>query len=212
MKKFNVIRIEKGELIISGYGDQLIWNKANTISNFISPWNNTKTEKTEFKSLWDGENLFFQFKVIDKLIHIDKTDNSFNSIGNSDRVELFFRKDAKLNPYYCLEIDPTPRIMDFRAFPNRNFEFDWNFSKKDLLVKSSINEEGFIVEGAIGINYLKELDLINEGKVEVGVFRAKYNKNNNLEYKPTWISWVEPKSKTPNFHIPSSFGVFYLLS
>ncbi len=211
MKKFNVIRIEKDELIINGYGDQLIWNRADVISDFISPWNNIKPKKIEFRSLWDGKNLLFQFKISDKSIYIDKTDNSFNSIGNSDRVELFFRKDEKLNPYYCLEIDATSRVMDFRAFPNKNFEFDWNFSKKDLLVKSNINKEGFIVEGSISINYLKKLDLINDDKIEVGVFGAKYDKKNDVEYEPTWISWVKPKSKTPNFHIPSSFGIFYLL-
>ncbi len=212
MKKFNVIRIEKNELIINGYGDQLIWNRANVISDFISPWNNTKPEKIEFRALWDNEKIFFQFRISDTSIHIDITDNSFDSIGNSDRVELFIRKDDRLNPYYCLEIDPTSRVMDFRAFPNKNFEFDWDFSKKDLLVESSISDNGFIVEVSINIQYLKKLDLIKNNILEVGVYRAKYNKKNNVDFEPTWISWVEPKSKTPNFHIPSSFGLFYLLT
>jgi len=212
MKKFNVIRIEKNELIINGYGDHILWKKANMITDFVSPWDNKKPTKIEFRALWDNEKIFFQFKVSDTSIHIDKTDHSFDSIGNSDRVELFFRKDDRLNPYYCLEIDPSSRIMDFRAFPNKNFEFDWDFSKKDLHVKSSISDIGFIVEGSINIQYLKKLDLINEDKIEVGIFRAKYNKKNDMEYKPIWISWVKPKSKTPNFHIPSSFGLFYLLS
>ncbi len=211
MKEFKVNQIEKEKLNINGYGDDVLWSRANTLIDFNSPWSKDAIKNIEFRALWDKENLFFQFKVGDTSIYIDKTDSSFNSIGNSDRVELFFRSDHRLNPYYCLEIDPTARIMDFKAFPNRNFEFDWDFSTKDLKVKSNISKDGFVVEGSIGIDYLKQLDLIHDNRIEVGVFRAKYNRKNNLKYEPTWISWVEPESNVPNFHIPSSFGIFNLL-
>lgn len=211
MKEFNVKRVEKGQLSINGLGNHNLWEESAIISDFKSPWSQQKITPIEFRSLWDIEKFFFQFKVKDTSVYIDKSDNSFSSIGSSDRVELFFRKDKEMNPYYCLEMDPAFRVMDFRAYPNKKFEFEWNFSKKDLLVKSSTNEEGFILEGSISIDYLKELSLINNGKIEVGVFRAKYNKNLNGDFEPTWITWVDPKCETPNFHIPTSFGNFNLL-
>jgi hypothetical protein len=47
--------------------------------------------------------------------------------------------------------------------------------------------------------------------IEAGVFRAKYNTKNNIQFEPTWITWVNPKTETPNFHTPSSFGKLFLL-
>ncbi|MBP8793372.1 MAG: endoxylanase, partial [Lutibacter sp.] len=138
-------------------------------------------------------------------------DDSVNSIGNSDRVELFFRTDANLDPYYCLEIDPTPRIMDFKAYPNKNFDFNWNWPKNDIIVKSDIENNFFVVEGAITLASLKKINLLKDNKIETGIFRAKYNKQDNSTFEPTWISWVNPQTETPNFHIASSFGQLILL-
>lgn len=211
MKNYNVNCIERDILTLTGKGDNPLWQKAELLTDFVSPWDNEKIEKIEFKALWDSKNLFFCFTVFDNVIHIDKTDNSFESIGNSDRVELFFRTDASLNPYYCLEIDPTPRIMDFKAYPNKNFSFDWNWPKKDLTVKSQINRNKFTVEIATSIKSLNSLNLIKENKIETGIFRAKYNELENSIFEPIWISWVNPNTNEPNFHTPASFGVLKLM-
>jgi hypothetical protein len=211
MKNYYVNCIEKDTLILTGKGDDSLWQKAELLTDFVSPWDIKKPKRIEFKAMWDTENLFFCFTVFDNVIHIDKTDNSFESIGNSDRVELFFRTSASLNPYYCLEIDPTPRIMDFKAHPNKNFNFEWNWPINDITVKSQINSNKFTVEIAISIKSLKNLDIIKENKIEIGIFRAKYNKLENSIFEPTWISWVNPNTKNPNFHIPTSFGVLNLM-
>ena len=207
---YNVNLIEKNQLNISGKGDDVLWNKAAILDNFVSPWNTDKKSEIIFKALWDRENLFFNFTVFDTEIHIEKKDDSVESIGNSDRVELFFRPDDSLNPYYCLEIDTCSRIMDFIAYPNSNFDFNWNWPQNDLAVKSSINADSFIVEGSISIKSLKRFNLINNNIIETGVFRAKYKKTQNKTFEPTWITWVNPNTETPNFHISSSFGRFIL--
>lgn len=210
MKNYNVNCIERDTLMLTGKGDDPLWQKAELLTDFVSPWDNEKIEKIEFKALWDTKNLFFCFTVFDNVVHIDKTDNSFGSIGNSDRVELFFRTSASLNPYYCLEIDPTPRIMDFKAYPNQNFNFEWNWPKNDLIVKSQINSNNFTVEIAISIKSLLNLSLIKENKIEAGIFRAKYKELENSIFEPTWITWVNPNTENPDFHTPESFGVLNL--
>jgi hypothetical protein len=146
---------------------------------------------------------------LDDTVHINKTDNSISSIDVSDRVELFFRSNAELNPYYCLEIDPTPRVMDFKAHNYRDFDFNWNWPKEDLIVKSSFNANGFCVEGKISISSLNKLNLLNDNKIETGIYRAKYQKIKE-NYVPTWITWVNPKTETPDFHVSSSFGILKL--
>lgn len=210
LKIYTVKQIEHKKLEINGKGNHSLWNKADKLLDFCSPWDSEKIKAIEFKALCDTETLFFCFKVNDSEIHIDTTDNTINSINNSDRVELFFRTNEELNPYYCLEIDPTPRIMDFKARPNKQFDFAWNWPSGDLVVKSSINEKSFTVEGAISIASLTKLGLIKDGKIEAGIYRAKYNKQEDGNYEPTWITWVNPNTETPNFHTPSSFGVLHL--
>ncbi|MCD0468793.1 sugar-binding protein [Flavobacterium sp. JAS] len=209
-KEYTVNLIEKNQLIITGKEDDNLWNKALTLTDFSSPWDSEKSSKITFKALWDTEKLFFSFTVFDTSIHIEKQNDSFESINNSDRVELFFRPDNTLNPYYCLEIDSEARIMDFIAYPNKNFDFNWNWPKGDILVKSSVNEDSFTVEGSISIQSLKDFKLIKNNKIETGIFRAKYSPNKNDSYEPVWITWVNPNTETPNFHIASSFGILTL--
>ena len=211
MKEYEVILTDKKQKDFVEIADSFFWERANCLTDFCSPWNSDLFSKIEFKALWNTDNLFFNFKVFDTDIYIDQEDNTFDNIGNSDRVELFFRVNDSLNPYYCLEIDTQARIMDFKALPDKNFDFKWKWCKNDLEVKSSRNKEAFIVEGRISMQSLKELNLIHNNTLEVGVFRAKFSKDKNQNYEPTWISWVNPNTETPNFHIASSFGKFILV-
>jgi hypothetical protein len=210
LKEYEVNLIKEKQLTISGKGDDIVWDSAQILTDFCSPWSNEKKSKIIFKALWDREKLFFNFTVFDTTIHIEKKEDSFESIGNSDRVELFFRTNDALNPYYCLEIDTTGRIMDFIAYPNKNFDFNWNWPKNDLIVKSSVNADSFIVEGSISIESLKSFNLVKNNRIETGVFRAKYIKTQSECFEPNWITWVNPNTETPNFHISSSFGNFIL--
>ncbi|SEA92539.1 Carbohydrate family 9 binding domain-like [Flavobacterium gillisiae] len=211
-KIYKVNLIKSDELTITGKGESSLWEQSEVLNDFISPWDATQRSEIEFRALWDGKYLFFCFTVYDSKIHIDTKDDSIDSIGNSDRVELFFRPDASLNPYYCLEIDTAARVMDFKAYPDKNFDFNWNWPKDEISVKSSKDELSFTVEGAISLDSLNKFTLIKENKIETGIFRAKYNSKQNIHFEPTWISWVHPNTEEPNFHIASSFGVLYLVS
>ncbi|MBF4517008.1 carbohydrate-binding family 9-like protein [Flavobacterium sp. ANB] len=210
MKNYNVNRIEKNALQINGLGNNSLWNNAETLTDFISPWDDLEPEKIELRALWDTEYIYFSYKVYDTNIHIDRKDDSVDSIAESDRVEIFFRTDEALNPYYCLEIDPTPRIMDFIAYPNKKFDYDWNWPENDISVKSNIKEDYFVVEIAISIQSLKNFHLIKDNIIETGFYRAKYKKQENNLFEPTWITWINPNTETPNFHIASSFGTLTL--
>ncbi|MTH14236.1 sugar-binding protein [Flavobacterium sp. LC2016-01] len=211
MKEYQVVLIDKNLKKKSGILDLSAWENANCLSDFSSPWNSDPISKIEFRALWDFENLYFKFSVFDTDIYIDEKDNSFDSIGNSDRVELFFRTDNSLNPYYCLEIDTAARVMDFMAKPNKDFDFSWKWPKEDFNTKASKDEISFIVEGNISIESLNKLHLIQNNTIETGIFRAKFSKDENQNYQPTWISWVNPNTAEPNFHIASSFGKLILM-
>ncbi|SHG44655.1 Carbohydrate family 9 binding domain-like [Flavobacterium fluvii] len=210
VKDYKVNLIEKKQLIITGKGDDNLWNNAMMLTDFCSPWDTEKPSKITFRALWDTEKLFFNFTVLDSSIHIEKQNDSIDSINNSDRVELFFRPDDSMNPYYCLEMDTDARLMDFMAHPNKNLDFSWNWPKDDIVVKSSVKEDSFTVEGSISIQSLNDFNLIKNNKIETGIFRAKYSPDKSGNFEPTWITWVNPNTETPNFHIASSFGILIL--
>ncbi len=210
MKEYIVKSIPNYTLGINGLCNDPLWEEANIIDDFSSPWEDVEISKAEFRALIDDERFYFCFKVFDNEIHIDKAEDIYDSINESDRVEIFFRTSDKLNPYYCLEIDPTARIMDFKAKPNKNFDFNWNWPKGELIVKSDIKDEAYTVEGVISIKSLKELGLIKGNAIEVGVYRAKYSVDEKGNFQPTWMPWVNPNTEEPNFHIASSFGRFNL--
>ena len=210
MNTYKVNLIQEENVILLEKENYAIWNKANSLTNFTSPWDKEPIKKIEFKAIHNHEKIFFQFKVDDFQTHIHPSENKNDSINNSDRVELFFRSDTSLNPYYCLEIDTLGRVMDFKARPNKEFDFNWKWPTQDLEVKSSIESNYFIVEIAISIQSLKDLNLLKNGQIETGVYRAKYNLQKDNTFKPTWITWVNPNTETPNFHTPTSFGCLIL--
>lgn len=210
MKTYKVNRIKEKSIVVSGQGNHALWKKANVLTDFQSPWDDKPIDKIEFRSLYDSESIYFLFKVYDPKIHIHPSEDENDSINNSDRVELFFKADDTLNPYYCLEIDPSPRVMDFKAHPNKQFDFNWNWPKQHITVQSSKEPTFFTVEIGISMMSLNDQELINSGKIETGIYRAKYGPNRNGIIAPTWITWVNPKTETPNFHTPSSFGVLHL--
>ncbi|WP_286968870.1 sugar-binding protein [Flavobacterium sp. UBA4854] len=211
MKEYHVEIIDKNEKNVTQILDSFFWEKANCLTDFTSPWNNDPVLKIEFRALWDLDYLYFNFQVFDSEVYIDRKDNSTDSICNSDRVELFFRKDEKLSPYYCLEMDVDARILDFEAYPNWNFDYNWKWPEKQLEIQSVKEQNSFTVVGRISIASLEKLDLIHDNIMEVGVYRAKFSKDGNGNYEPTWISWINPNTAEPNFHIASSFGKFVLM-
>jgi hypothetical protein len=210
MNTYRVNSIQEKNISLLKKENNAIWNKANSINNFLSPWDKEPVKKIEFKAIHNHEKIFFQFKVDDYQTHIHPSKDENDSINNSDRVELFFRSDASLNPYYCLEIDTLGRVMDFKAKPNKEFDFNWKWPSRDLEIKSSVESNYFIVEIAISIQSLKDLNLVKNGQIETGVYRAKYNLQKDNTFQPTWITWVNPETATPNFHTATSFGLLTL--
>ena len=210
-KIYRVNKINAEDLVINGKGDNLIWNKAVCNNDFDYHWEKESPLETEFRALYSNTHLYFHYRVFDKEIHIDNNDNLVEGVNNSDRVEIFFRTDKNLNPYYCLEIDPSPRAMVFKALPKQIFDFDWKWPLDGLKIMSSITENGYVVEVSISLESLRSLDLIKNNIIEAGLYRAKYEKDKTGKYDAKWISWINPNTPTPDFHIHTSFGELHLV-
>jgi hypothetical protein len=210
VKTYAVKKLRGEELVITGKGDSPLWKNAIELTDFIYPWEKETPPSTSFKALHSNDWLYLLYKVKDDHINVLVKTNEKSEVVSSDRVEIFFRKDEQMSPYYGLEMDPNGRVYDYMAEYHRKFTSTWSWPAGDLIIKANKVADGYTVEVAISKKSLKELELIKGNKIEAGVYRGDCVEITEDNSKIKWISWVRPDSPTPNFHIPSSFGVLEL--
>jgi len=210
-KAYPVKTIQDKELVITGEGDSPLWKLANELSDFTYPWEIEQPPYTLFRALHNKDWLYCLYDVKDDNINVYVNTNDKFEVVHSDRVEIFFRKDERMSPYYGLELDPLARVLDYEAEYHRKFKVEWSWPAGQLIVKSHRRKDGYTVEIAISKKSLSQLGILKGNTIEAGLFRG-----NCLEVslkddsKIKWISWIKPASETPDFHIPSAFGVLVL--
>jgi len=210
-KIYHVKKIKK-PIQVTGKGKDKQWKKAKQLCDFSFPWQDKTPPKTNFKALYDKTHFYFLFRATDaKIIQKEKRLKERATV-HSDRVELFFKDSKDNKPYYSLELDALGRILDTKANFYQTIDVAWTWPTNELLVKTSIDPSGYWVEGSISLASLRTLGVYKEdGILRIGLYRADYIMTADGNIQPQWISWVQPDSKTPNFHIPSSFGVLKLM-
>ena len=209
MKSYLVKKVA-GDLSLTGKGDDPAWDTAQPLTDFSYPWENNRTGATTFKALYNSKWLYCLFKVLDDHIVLATNSDDKAAVASSSRAEIFFRIDGNLAPYYGLELDPAGRVLDYQASFYRKFNSAWSWPHGQIILKTFTSKTGYFVEFAVSIKSLKELGLLKENRLEAGLFRADCLREGNSIDNFKWVSWVRPDSRTPDFHIPSSFGVLLL--
>lgn len=197
---------------ITGQGTDPAWSKAEVLTDFTYPWRDESAPATAFKALWDDTHFYFLYRATDPDIVTKERGLGERDAVDSDRVEIFFKANDDMNPYYALEMDALGRVLDTQGRYHRNIDYDWDWPEGHLVLKASIDAEGYWVEGSITWESLRELGMYKDDKIlKAGLFRGEYVNKEDGEIDIKWISWVMPDSETPDFHIPSSFGVLRLV-
>lgn len=213
---YDVVKREE-QITIDGKLDEKVWESVPTISGgFHFPWDDKEAPFTEFKAFHDEKNFYFSFYVKDEDIVVDKEwKDDESTVDDEDRVELFFAGgnvdkpgEDGMEKYYGIEIDPDGRVHDYSIEYYRNFDSKWNL--EGLETKATRGDDYYIVEGKIPMQSLNDLNLIHDNVMRTGVYRADFSKKDD-ETIMEWISWVDPKTKNPDFHVNSSFGEFRFL-
>lgn len=207
MKKYVVNRAKENFDWKEAFDNPTLWNQARTIEDFISPWSTRQGESCSFKALHTKDMFYFRFEVKDP-----KLANKIQNIKrqepiNNDRVELFFRSNAVQGEYYGMEIDPTGQVHDFQSIKYKELDFNWSWKEKLKCLHQRENDS-YTIQGALNLDYLRELKLIKGDTLEMGAFWAIYPLD--IEDEIIWSTWVDPSVSEPDFHLPSSFGVFEL--
>ena len=205
-----VVKKISGNLTPNGRGQAPLWQEATALSAFRYPWETGAPPRTTFRALHNDRWLYCLFDVEDHHAYVYLNKNDKTEVASSSRVEIFFRVDEKLAPYYCLEIDPAGRVFDYKATHYREFDVNWTWPAGHLIVKTGKTEEGYTVELAVSKASLKELGLLKDNRVETGLYRGDSFPKADGGYDFRWISWVKPDSPSPDFHIASSFGTLLL--
>ncbi|MGX5819855.1 carbohydrate-binding family 9-like protein [Chitinophaga lutea] len=184
------------------------WDRCDEIKPLHEPWQQRKKGDTRFRAGYDSDYFYFRFLVTDSLL-VSVDGNAEIAVANGDRVEIFFSGDTTLREYYCLEISPEGRVLDYRAAHYRRFDDTWNLS--GLEVFASAHSKGYQVSGRIPLAFLRKLagkdGTMAGSKIHAGIFRAdKISPGATDNFN--WYSWIMPQTPTPDFHIPSAFGIF----
>ena len=136
-----------------------------------APWDGRDND-TRFDCHSTAERFFFRFEVSDSTLTLTEPFTGERDVDPEDRVEIFFAADASLSqPYYCAEMDPLGRVMDYKAQTYRQFDFDWNF--RTLEVRGQVTPWGYRVAGSVSRAELASLGLDLEGGFWMGVFQGE---------------------------------------
>lgn len=203
--------------VLDGKLDEAVWGKVQGVTDFVNPWEQAQMPKTEFKAFHDDQYFYFSFDVEDPNVLIyDTTDHEW-MVAREDRVELFMapgeidkpQADGKYPKYVALEMDYKGRTLSMLRDVEKNINAEWD--PKTLETVGVRTEKGYTLEGKIALSELKEHNLIQGNKIRAGAYRAEFSiiKGKGKE-QTNWITWVDPKTEKPNFHINSSFGEFVL--
>jgi len=189
----------------------LDWKEASVLTDFGYPWSVQPPPVMSFRALWDDVHFYFRFDVETTNALSYVRNNHKMEVVDSDRVEIFFRRDAKLDTYYCLELDSLGRILDYKATFYRKFDYIWNWPGiNQLQIQSKFTNSGYQVQGSITLASLSQLNLLNNCELQAGLFRGECLKIRDPQSTFAWISWIKPESDRPDFHIPSVFGLIKL--
>jgi hypothetical protein len=209
---YHVNYIPDAAIAIDAQLNEKAWDLDQPLTAFNDPWR-PGCLPTTFKAFCDDQNLYFAFVAQDATPRLSATWTGKSTLDQEDRVEIYFACDAALARYYCIEIDSAGRVHDFAgSFPH---QWDNSWSMLGLKTAAKARPDGYTVEGSIPLAQLEALGfppLRSGASWRVGLFRADLGPPppppEPASKSVFWITWIDPKTPKPNFHVPAAFGTF----
>jgi hypothetical protein len=151
--------------------------------------------------------LYILFQVEDQNLLIKDSIINESGIVAEYRVEFYFSKNNKMDEYFCIEIDPLGRVLDYKASYYRKFNNQWNID--GIIFGSKVYPKSYHLEISIPLKSITKMGIDISTDFYVGLFRADLE-NSVLGSKgnENWLSWINPKTPEPYFHIPGTLGIF----
>lgn len=192
-----------------------LWKNAEELTAFRFPWKpGVVPPRTAFCALWDGVRFAFRFVVEDADLVIGAGDSPGQRALESDRVEIFWARDERLDPYVAFEMNPRGDVLAYEARFQRRMNWDWNCPA--WKVAARLVSGGYAVAGTVPMATLKEWGVWRGladggGEAMAGLYRGEFSHEPDGGIRREWISWIDPGTPLPDFHVPSSFGLLRFL-
>jgi Carbohydrate family 9 binding domain-like len=184
------------------------WAKVQPLTDFTFPWEPTPPPSTELRAWHDGDEFHFRFDCEDHDLVLSESVTEKDRVLGSDRVELFFAPNLSLDRYFCLEMEPRGGVYQYRAKSYRKFDDDFSFA--GLTLGGSIGESRYTVTGSVPLATLRALGVLKHAELTIGAYRAEFSRLADGSVWRGWLTWVNPGTTKPDFHVPGSFGTFEL--
>lgn len=169
---------------------------ASRIDALHAPWDGLE-DVTTFRCHADQERFYFHYEVVDSTLTLLDPYEGERTVDWEDRVEIFFSQDADMTAYFCAEIDPMGRRMDYSSSYKCPLDYEWNFST--MRQAGQVTDQGYIVAGSVAISELAELGVDLKNGFYLGVFRADFHQDGSVN----WYSAVKTDDESPYFHKPN---------
>lgn len=169
---------------------------ASRIDALHAPWDGLE-DVTTFRCHADQERFYFHYEVVDSTLTLIDPYEGERTVDWEDRVEIFFSQDADMTAYFCAEIDPMGRRMDYSSSYKSPLDYEWNFST--MRQAGQVTDQGYIVAGSVAISELAELGVDLKNGFYLGVFRADFHQDGSVN----WYSAVKTDDESPYFHKPN---------
>ncbi len=164
------------------------------INTLHAPWDGLD-DNTLFRCFSDSEWFYFMYEVEDATITLVEDYQGEKDVEPEDRVEIFFSPREEMDIYWCAEMDPAGRVLDYESKYYRIMDYGWNF--RTLELASNIKENGYTLWGKISKDELRNLG-VDLSNFRMGVFRADFRPDGSVN----WYSAVPTEDKSPDFHKP----------
>ena len=156
-------------------------------------------DRTDFTWRVAKGRFWFSFSTVDATVWAVEPFTTKRDIERGDRVELFFSSVEDLSKtYYCAEIDPKGRVLDYGCVFPRKFDYGWSF--RTLERRAERTADGYRVEGSVALSELKALG-IDPARCWIGAFRADFDEKGLVD----WHSLTPHGPGEPDFHRPCQF-------
>jgi hypothetical protein len=230
--KYTVCHKTSENINIDGYLDESAWQKTEWIDDFEDIRGGGFPEyKTQAKTLWDNEFLYFAIKFEEPHICAFIAENE-KQIYLDNAFELFIDPDGDARNYYEFEINAAGATWDLQMdkpySDGGNFNSNWNINnlKKAIFLNGTLNnptdiDSFWTIELAIPFSAFDEYSNVkqpNDGtKWKLNLLRVQWNfdiddekyvkkidKNGKLLRSDFWV-WSPQKQV--NMHIPKRWGI-----
>ena len=172
-----------------------IWDNVPVRKTFSAPWSGDLQDETEFQCYLSPHYFYFKFQVPDKTITQQEPFEKKLDVCNEDRAEIFLSACPGMETYYCMEIDPLGRPLDYVTNYYRQFDYEWSF--QTLQIETTIEDAKYTVAGRLSTNEMIQLGIPTD-QFYMGVFRADFNGPKDV----VWYSLLRVERKQADFHIP----------